>query len=161
MGAHETQSLMNCSSWSPQVQIKVQMHQKQVWWLLRFKGQGHSIGTASDWKARSNAVQVPGVAKDLFSFFTPESTSSADSYSVRTAPVCNRMHQICVHIKNSKLWHVPLFDPMKILHTLLGMGCSALTAAVPYLTQVRKTQISHNGQRCTKTKQNFKQCRST
>ena len=35
-------------------------------------------------------LPVPGAARD---FFLPAPTSSEDSYSVRTAPVCNRMHQ--------------------------------------------------------------------
>ena len=38
-------------------------------------------------------VRVPSAVRD----FSLESASSADSYSVHTAPVCNRMYHVCAH----------------------------------------------------------------
>ena len=55
------------------------------------------------------------------------------SYSVRTAPVCNRMHQhLCARSKSQTLAAIPLFGHTKVLHTPVGTGSAALAAAVPY-----------------------------
>ena len=49
-----------------------------------------SVGTASNWKARTilTRVRVPGGTRDLSPSLPPRL-----SYGIRTAPVCNRMHQ--------------------------------------------------------------------
>ena len=55
-----------------------------------------------------------------------------------TAPVCSHIHQhLCTHYKSQTLAATPLFGHTKmlhslILHTLIGMGSTALAAAVPY-----------------------------
>ena len=43
---------------------------------------------------------------------------------------------------------IPLFSPMKILHTLIGMGSTSHVAALPYQGMVAR--ISHKEQRSTK-----------
>ena len=56
--------------------------------------------------------------------FHPESTIIADSYSVHTAPVCNHMHQQPYQCLDTQKYCTD------ILHALIGMGSTALAAAV-------------------------------
>ena len=58
-------------------------------------------------------------------FFT-QSTIIADSYSVHTAPVCNHMHQQPYQCLDTQKYCTD------ILHALIGMGSTALAAAVSY-----------------------------
>ena len=73
------------------------------------------------------------------------------SYSVHTAPVCNRMHR-STSVRTLKIpntvSHIIVWTH-EILHTLVGLGSAALAAAVPY--PAKATRISHYGQRSTKT----------
>ena len=74
-------------------------------------------------------VSFPAAARD----FLPESSFSADSYGVRTAPVCNRMlqHQ-CTRLTIPNAGWVPfctLFGHAKIVRTPVEMGSAALAAA--------------------------------
>ena len=79
-------------------------------------------------------VWVPSVARD----FSPRvDLLCRISYSVHTAPTCNRMHQhLCGCKKSQTLAAIPLFGQTKILHTLIGMG-RALPLRLPCLSQVR------------------------
>ena len=68
----------------------------------------------------------------------PESASSAD-YSLMVsiqAPCAISCISVCAHINNPKHWHcvaaIPLFEHLKILHALIGMGSAAFVAAVLY-----------------------------
>ena len=72
------------------------------------KGQDSSVGRAFDRKAQhdTDAIWVPGAARDNLSSwcskgFFSQSTSSADSYCVRSAWASN---DICAHLKNPKHW---------------------------------------------------------
>ena len=96
-------------------------------------------------------VQVPGPAWD---FFSPVIFQCRLSYGVRTAPPCAiACINICAHIKNPQtLAASPLFGHIKILHTLMGMGSTALVAAAPY--PCKETRFSPKGQ--INTKKNFK-----
>ena len=77
--------------------------------------------------------------------FLPQSTFSADTYGVYTAPKCNHTHP-----ENSKtLAAMLLFGHMQILHTLIGMCSGVLAAAVPYPGKV--TLVSHQVQCSTIT----------
>ena len=70
-------------------------------------------------------VRVPGAARDCSARVNFQYRLS---YCVRTAPVCNRMHQhLCAH--SPALIAIPLFGHTKILHTLIRMGSAALAAA--------------------------------
>ena len=69
-------------------------------------------------------VRVPGAVRD----FSPAvSLQCRLSDGVRTAPVCNRMHQhLCARYKSQTLAAIPLFGTRKYLYTLIGMGSVAL-----------------------------------
>ena len=57
----------------------------------------------------------------------PESTFGAVTLTVSVQPVCAiACINICAHVKDA----VRLFGHMKILHALLGLGSTALVAAV-------------------------------
>ena len=79
-------------------------------------------------------------------FFLPESGFSTDSLTVSAQPPCAiaRFSIMCARWKSQTLAAVPLFGHTKILHTLIGVGSTALAAVVPYLGKV--TQIFHKGQ---------------
>ena len=65
--------------------------------------------------------------------FLPESTSSADSLMVSVLPPCATAcitPEVTLNIPNSSSL-TPLLGHKKILHTLIGMGSTALAAAVP------------------------------
>ena len=73
------------------------------------------------------------------------------SDGVRTAHVCNRMHQhLCACYKSQTLAAVRLFGHTKILHILIliGMGSAVLVSVVPYpgkatqITRVRRPESS-------------------
>ena len=68
-------------------------------------------------------VRVPGVARD----FSPRVNFQRRlSYSVCTAPVCNRMHQhLCARSKSHTLAAMLLFVQIQILHKPIGMGIAA------------------------------------
>ena len=101
-------------------------------------------------------VQVPGAARD----FCPKVNFQCRlSYIVHTAsppppppttpPMCNHSHShLHTHEKSQTLAAIPLFGHMKILHAMIGMGSTALVAAVPY--PGKATWISRMGQRSTK-----------
>ena len=85
-------------------------------------------------------VRVPRC--DVQGIFLPDSFQCRLSHGVRTAPVCNRMHQqLCAH----HCLAIPLFGLTKILHTPIGMGSAALAAAVPPYPS-GATRISLKGQ---------------
>ena len=69
---------------------------------------------------------------------------SANSYGVRTTPVCTWHASTSVHtLKTQTLAAVPLVGHTKILHTLIGMGSNTLVAAVLY--PHKATRISRKG----------------
>ena len=74
-------------------------------------------------------IQVPGVARD----FSPLSTFSANSLTVSAQPQCAiACINICVHVKNPRHcqpYH--LFGHAQKLQMLIGIGGTALAAAVP------------------------------
>ena len=88
-------------------------------------------------------VGVPGAAWD----FGPRVDFQADSLSAATQPPCAIAcikFTICARVKNPEHWQPHQLRCTKILHTLIGMGSTALTAAMPY--PGKATQISHMGQ---------------
>ena len=70
-------------------------------------------------------------------FSSPRVNFSTDSYTVHTAPPCAiACINICAHIKIPKRCQpYQLFGHTTILHTLIGMGSTALLAAALYLSE--------------------------
>ena len=92
----------------------------------------------SDQKARCNA-DVGSITQGNKELFPPASTHCRLSYSVCTATMCNHMHQHRgTHLKSQTQAAIPLFGPLTILHTLLGMGSGALS-----LTQLSQPEYIH------------------
>ena len=74
--------------------------------------------------------------------FLPGPFSSADSYDVRAAHVCHRMHQpLGARVQNPEHW--PPYHRLdvytKTLHTLIGMGSAALAAALLHPGKATRT----------------------
>ena len=82
-------------------------------------------------------------AKNQVLFFGRASFQDRPSYSVRKAPVCNRMHQhLCAYCQSQTLAAVPLLGHVKIPHTLIGYNCQLSLELIVCLTTVVDVQLS-------------------
>ena len=73
-------------------------------------------------------VWVPSAARD----FLPCSASIADLLTASPQPCCAVACNLCAHEKSPTLAAIPLLGHMKILHTLIEIGSTALVPALPY-----------------------------
>ena len=135
--------------------ITTEVQLTTIWTILW--GRDSSVGRVSEWKARHNTDA--GLSPPCGMGFFPKVNFQCRLLQCLYSPPCSvACINICVHIKNpqQQRWQTyHLFGHTKILHTLIGMGSSALAAAVSY--PGKATWISCMGQRNTTRKQQQQQ----
>ena len=95
-------------------------------------------------RPRVNAQLVVYRTEKAGAMLTRVRVFSADSYGVRTTPVCTWHASTSVDtLKSQTLAAMPLAGHTEILHTLMGMGSNTLVAAVHYPDKA--TGISRKG----------------